>query len=68
MSLPEPGRYRHFKGAVYVVVGSATHSETEEPFVLYHREGEERLWVRPVAMWTEHVEREGYSGPRFAPV
>lgn len=51
---------------MYVVVGSATHSETEEPFVLYHREGDERLWVRPVGMWSERVERDGYSGPRFA--
>jgi hypothetical protein len=50
---------------VYVVVGTATHSESEEPFVVYRREGDERLWVRPVAMWAEHVGRDGYSGPRF---
>jgi hypothetical protein len=53
---------------VYVVVGVATHSESEEPFVVYHRDGDERLFVRPVAMWAEVVERDGYSGPRFAPV
>ena len=60
-----PGRYRHFKGAIYVVVGTATHSESDEPFVVYHPEGDERLWVRPLGMWAEHVERDGYSGPRF---
>jgi hypothetical protein len=76
--LVQPGRYRHFKGAVYVVVGVARHSETEEPFVVYHRDGSSELagtepaspelWVRPLAMWTERVERDGYDGPRFAPV
>ena len=44
----------------------ATHSESDEPFVVYSREGDERLWVRPASMWAEHVERDGYSGPRFA--
>lgn len=48
------------------MVATATHSETEEAFVLYHREGDERLWVRPVEMWAEYVERDGYAGPRFA--
>ena len=47
------------------MVGTATHSESEEPFVVYSREGDERLWVRPAAMWSEHVERDGYAGPRF---
>lgn len=51
---------------MYVVVGTATHSETEEPFVVYHREGDERVWVRPAVMWAETVERDGYAGPRFA--
>ncbi|HWR85148.1 MAG TPA: DUF1653 domain-containing protein [Rhodoglobus sp.] len=63
-----PGRYRHFKGADYVVVGTARHSETEEPFVVYHREGSSELWVRPAAMWSERVQRDGYDGPRFAPL
>jgi len=53
---------------VYVVVGTATHSETEETLVVYHREGEDALWVRPARMWAEHVDRDGYSGPRFAPL
>ena len=61
-----PGRYRHFKGKEYEVLGVASHSETLEPMVVYRAlYGEEGLWIRPAAMWTEQVDREGYSGPRF---
>lgn len=60
------GRYRHFKGKEYEVVGVAKHSETLEPMVVYRAlYGEGGLWVRPLSMWNEHVERENYSGPRF---
>ena len=60
------GRYRHFKGNEYEVVGVAKHSETLEPMVVYRAlYGEGGLWVRPLSMWNEHVEREDYSGPRF---
>jgi hypothetical protein len=66
MSTLEPGRYRHFKGQPYEVIGTAHHSETEEEFVVYRAlYGEGGLWVRPRAMWDEHVERDGYAGPRF---
>ena len=62
----KPGRYRHFKGKEYEVIGVASHSETLEPMVVYRAlYGEGGLWVRPAAMWTEQVDREGYSGPRF---
>ena len=62
----KPGRYRHFKGKEYEVIGTASHSETLEPMVVYRAlYGEGGLWVRPAAMWNERVEREGYSGPRF---
>lgn len=62
----ELGRYRHFKGNEYEVVGVAKHSETLEPMVVYRAlYGEGGLWVRPLSMWNEHVEREDYSGPRF---
>ena len=62
----KPGKYRHFKGGEYEVLGMATHSETMEPIVVYRAlYGERGLWVRPAAMWSEHVERDGYSGPRF---
>lgn len=61
-----PGRYLHFKGKEYRVLYTARHSETLEPMVVYQAlYGERGIWVRPAAMWGEHVEREGYSGPRF---
>ena len=63
------GRYRHFKGGLYEVLYTATHSETMERMVVYRAlYGERGVWVRPESMWTEHVERDGYSGPRFYPV
>ena len=62
----KPGKYRHFKGNEYNLIGTATHSETMEIMVVYQAlYGEHGLWVRPAAMWTEHIERDGYSGPRF---
>ena len=61
-----PGRYRHFKGKEYRVLGVARDSETLEPLVVYQAlYGERGLWVRPAAMWTEQVEREGKTMPRF---
>jgi len=69
--LPEarPGRYRHYKGGEYEVVGVARHSESLEPMVvyrpLYDRTG---LWVRPYSMFFEQVEVDGRLQPRFAPV
>ena len=64
--LPLPGRYRHFKGNEYQVLGTARHSETEEWMVIYRAlYGEQGIWVRPAAMWSEHVDKPGYSGPRF---
>lgn len=62
----QPGRYRHFKGKEYRVLGVARHSETLEPLVVYQAlYGERGLWVRPAAMWNEQVEREGQTMPRF---
>ncbi|WP_349827394.1 DUF1653 domain-containing protein [Brevibacterium litoralis] len=61
-----PGTYAHFKGARYEVIGTGLHSETEEPFVYYRQlYGDHSFWVRPLAMFTEHVDRGDYSGPRF---
>ena len=69
MSEVEPGRYRHFKGEAYDVIGTARHSETEEEYVLYRAlHGAGDLWVRPRGMWAERVERDGYDGPRFVRV
>ena len=60
------GRYRHFKGGEYELIGLARHSETLEDMVVYRAlYGEGGLWVRPAAMWTEEVEREGKRFPRF---
>ena len=62
----KPGKYRHFKGNEYELIGIAKHSETLEPMVVYRPlNGEGGLWVRPAAMWLEQVDRDGYCGPRF---
>ena len=62
----KPGRYRHFKGGEYEVIGVARHSETMEELVVYRAlYGERGLWVRPAAMWLEVVERDGRRFPRF---
>ena len=62
----KPGKYRHFKGNFYEVIGIARHSETMEEMVVYRALcGEQGLWVRPAAMWEETVDRDGYHGPRF---
>ena len=62
----QPGLWRHFKGNLYRVHGIALHSETGEEMVVYQAlYGQRSLWVRPVSMWLEQVERDNYSGPRF---
>ena len=64
---PSPGRYRHYKGGAYEVLGVATHSETEERLVVYRPlYGEGALWVRPLAMFVEWIEVDGERRPRFA--
>ena len=61
------GKYRHFKGNEYRVLGMARHSETLEEMVVYQAlYGEHGIWVRPAQMWNETVDRDGYCGPRFA--
>ena len=60
------GRYRHFKGMEYEVIGVAKHSETLAPMVVYRAlYGEGGLWVRPAEMWQETVTRDGKTQPRF---
>lgn len=64
---PKPGIYRHFKGNLYELLAVASHSETGEPMVIYRAlYGGRGLWVRPLSMWSEHVVRDGYAGPRFS--
>ena len=66
MSDIHPGRYRHYKGKDYTVIGLARHSETEEEVVVYRQEyGERGLWVRPKAMFLESVVVDGEVVPRF---
>ncbi len=61
------GRYRHYKGGEYEVLGVARHSETLEPLVVYRPlYNESGLWVRPLAMFREQVEVNGQLQPRFA--
>jgi len=61
------GRYRHYKGGEYEVLGVVRHSETLEPMVLYRAlYGERGLWVRPHAMFFETIEVNGIRQPRFA--
>ena len=61
-----PGRYRHYKGPEYQVLGVARHSETEEEHVVYQPlYGEGGLWIRPLAMFVEWVEVDGERCRRF---
>ena len=61
------GKYRHFKGMEYEVIGVAKHSETLAPMVVYRAlYGERGLWVRPAEMWNETVTRDGKTMPRFS--
>jgi hypothetical protein len=64
-----PGRYRHYKGGLYEVVGTVRHSETLEPMTLYRAlYGAGGLWVRPAAMFAEQVVVDGVAQLRFTPV
>lgn len=64
----EKGIYRHFKGQYYAVDNIAKHSETDEFYVVYRAlYGERGLWVRPLEMFDETIEREGQKLKRFAP-
>ena len=73
-STPARGRYRHYRGGLYEVLGVARHSEDLSPLVLYRplaTDGsatEDVIWVRPHAMWSEPVAHEGRVVPRFSPL
>jgi len=61
-----PGRYRHYKGNDYFVLGVARHSETQEEVVVYRQDyGDRGLWVRPLEMFQELITVEGKEVPRF---
>ena len=60
------GKYRHFKGNEYEVIGLAKHSETLEQMVVYRQlYGDGGVWVRPADMWNDTVERDGQTYVRF---
>ena len=60
------GKYRHYKGGEYEVIGVARHSETLEPMVIYRAlYGEGGIWARPAAMWNDVIEKNGATVTRF---
>ncbi len=60
------GKYRHFKGNEYEVIGIAKHSETLEEMVIYRAlYGEGGYWVRPILEWNDEVVRDGKTFRRF---
>lgn len=62
----QKGRYRHFKGTEYEVLGVSTHSETGEKLVIYMSvDGKETLWARPYDMFIDVVEHNGKTVNRF---
>lgn len=62
----KPGLYRHFKGGIYEVLFVAKNSETLEDMAVYRANyGEHGVWVRPLSMWNETVERDGKTFKRF---
>lgn len=61
--------YRHFKGNLYEVIAIATHSETLEKMVVYRAlYGDGGIWVRPLEMFEETIERDGKKFKRFQPL
>lgn len=69
----EPGFFKHFKGNIYEVMGVGKHSETGEELVVYRGlydspHGYGAIWIRPVAMFLETIERDGKTMRRFAPI
>ena len=65
----EKGKYRHYKGGEYELIGIAKHSETLEDMVVYRAlYGDSGLWVRPAAMWEETVLSDGKQVKRFTKI
>lgn len=68
----EKGRYKHYKGNEYEVLGVGRHTEADDYFVVYRtlkpKEGIPQLWLRPYSMFVETVEVDGKTLPRFQKV
>ncbi len=71
MTVIKKGKYKHYKGKLYEVLGTVRHSETLEELVLYNalydspEFGKDQLWVRPVEMFLENVVVDNREVPRF---
>ena len=71
MSIIKLGKYHHFKGKDYEVIGVGRHSETLEKLVIYHalydspEFGKDALWARPIESFTSSVKKDGEKIPRF---
>ena len=61
----ELGYYKHFKGNLYEVIGIGKHSETLEELVIYKSLKDNSIWVRPLSMWNETIERDNNTYKRF---
>ena len=61
----ELGYYKHFKGNIYEVIGIGKHSETLEELVIYKSIKDNSIWVRPLSMWNETIERDNNIYKRF---
>jgi len=60
------GKYKHFKGKEYKLIGVAKHSETLEDYVKYEKQYDDHaLWIRPKEMFFDDVDKPEYKGPRF---
>ena len=65
--MPKPGKYKHYKGKEYEVIGIAKLESTLEDMVVYRPlyPSEHPLWVRPLSVFTENIEVDGKIMPRF---
>jgi len=61
----KPGKYLHYKGKYYRVIGVGRHSETLEELVFYQKLDDGSWWIRPVKMFTELITIGGHKIPRF---
>lgn len=66
MELVIGGKYQHYKGNYYKVIGVAKHSETLKELVIYQAlYGDNELWARPKEMFLDKVSVEGIEKDRF---
>lgn len=62
------GKYKHYKGGIYEVIGMATHTETLESMVIYKKCSSGSVWVRPASMWNELVDIPSGKIKRFTKI